>query len=106
MTVTQERVACPFTCTVHAPQRPTPQPNFDPVSPKMSRRYQSRGISGSPLKDCSAPFTFSWIIFRFPQPRHSREINSTLLSRLFRQMDLPILCGTQMSLLFHLQNYG
>src|ERR1700682_6509280 len=40
-----------------------PQPNFDPVSPKMSRRYQSSGISGSPLKDCSAPFTVSWIIF-------------------------------------------
>src|SRR5260370_4107341 len=63
MAATQDRVACPFTWTVHAPQSPTPHPNFDPVSPKTSRKYQSNGISGSPLRDCSIPFTLSWIIF-------------------------------------------
>jgi hypothetical protein len=47
------------TWTVHAPQSPMPQPNFDPVNPKTSRKYQSSGISGSPLKDCSTPFTLS-----------------------------------------------
>src|SRR4029077_17435246 len=67
MRVTQDRVACPLRWTVHAPQRPTPQPNFDPVSPKTSRRYQSSGISSSPLNDCSAPFTFNWIIFASTQ---------------------------------------
>jgi hypothetical protein len=59
MVVTQDRVACPFNWTVHAPQSPTPQPNFDPVSPKTSRKYQSSGISGSPPKDWSTPLTLS-----------------------------------------------
>src|SRR5215472_16160165 len=62
MRVTQDRVACPFICTVQAPQSPTPQPNFEPVSPRMSRRYQSSDISGSPSNDCTVPFTFNWII--------------------------------------------
>src|SRR5260370_23228138 len=61
MAVTQDRVACPFTWTVQAPHSPTPQPNFDPVSTKTSRKYHSRGISGSPSNDCSAPCTFSCI---------------------------------------------
>src|SRR5271166_4496721 len=35
--VMQERVAAPSICTVHAPQSPTPQPNFVPVMPSTSR---------------------------------------------------------------------
>ena len=46
--VMHERTACPSTCTVQAPQKPPPQPNFVPVRPSSSRRYQSRGMSGSP----------------------------------------------------------
>ena len=44
----QERTAWPSTCTVQAPQKPPPHPNFVPVRPSSSRRYQSRGMSGSP----------------------------------------------------------
>ena len=46
----QERMAFPFCNTVQAPHSAMPQPNFVPVSPRMSRRYHSSGISGSPSK--------------------------------------------------------
>ena len=55
--VTQERVASPSRWTVQAPQAATPQPNFVPVSPRTSRRYQSTGIDGSPSNDCAWPLT-------------------------------------------------
>src|SRR4029077_671687 len=44
--VEQERTGAPSTCTVHAPQRPAPQPNFVPVNCKVSRNTQSSGVSG------------------------------------------------------------
>ena len=46
--VEQLLIADPLMWTVQAPQRPVPHPNFVPVSCSESRRYQSRGISGSP----------------------------------------------------------
>ncbi len=46
--VWQERMACPSTCTVQAPQKPPPHPYFVPVRPCSSRRYQSRGMAASP----------------------------------------------------------
>src|SRR5271154_1354367 len=55
--VTQDRMASPSRCTVQAPQAATPQPNFVPVSPRTSRRYQSTGIDGSPSNDCAWPLT-------------------------------------------------
>src|SRR5262244_1177538 len=51
------RTASPLRCTVQAPHNATPQPNFVPVSPSSSRRYQSSGIEGSPSNDCSWPLT-------------------------------------------------
>jgi len=45
--VTQDRVACRSRGPWHAPQSPTPHPNFDPVNPKTSRRSRAAGISGS-----------------------------------------------------------
>src|ERR1022692_1332314 len=60
--VRQLRAAAPFTCTVHAPHRPMPHPNFVPVSARSSRRYQSNGMSGSPSKRGGLPFMVSWII--------------------------------------------
>src|ERR1043165_7752394 len=45
----QERTAVPSTCTVQAPHSARPPPNLVPVLPTMSRRYQSRGVSGSPF---------------------------------------------------------
>src|SRR6202030_4520601 len=55
--VMQARVASPSIWTVQAPHSATPQPNFVPVSPSSSRRYQSSGIDGSPSKDCVWPLT-------------------------------------------------
>src|SRR5438132_670339 len=57
--VMQARSASPFLWTVQAPHRAMPQPNLVPVNPKMSRKYQSSGISGSPSKLCGTPLTFS-----------------------------------------------
>jgi hypothetical protein len=39
-----------------------PHPNFVPVSASSSRKYQSSGIDGSPSKERSLPFTFSFAI--------------------------------------------
>ena len=55
--VRQERTATPSRWMVQAPQTPAPQPNFVPVSPTSSRRYQSSGMFGSPLKVRFSPFT-------------------------------------------------
>src|SRR5712691_9004764 len=44
--VWQERAASPLMCTVQAPQRPAPQPNFVPVLSSVSRRTQRSGMSG------------------------------------------------------------
>ena len=56
--VTQDRTASPSRWMVQAPQAATPQPNFVPVRPSSSRRYQSSGIDGSPSNVCSCPLTF------------------------------------------------
>src|SRR5258705_13289768 len=42
-----ERIGTPFTWTVQAPHCPTPQPNFVPVMPSVSRSTQRSGVSGS-----------------------------------------------------------
>ena len=42
-----DRTAWPFSNTVQAPQTPTPQPNFVPVNPSVSRRIHSSGVSSS-----------------------------------------------------------
>src|SRR6202035_5846754 len=61
--VTQLRIALPSTCTVQAPHRPIPQPNFAPVSSRRSRRYHRTGIAGSPSNCLTDPFTVSLIMF-------------------------------------------
>ena len=53
----QERRAFPFSRMVQAPQTPTPQPNFVPVSPNESRSTQSNGVSGSTSSSRSWPLT-------------------------------------------------
>ena len=55
--VMQDRVACPLICTVHAPHNAMPQPNFVPVMPSVSRRYQRRGISPTTSAVCAFPFS-------------------------------------------------
>src|ERR1700734_3495625 len=44
--VMHERVDSPLMCTVQAPQRAMPQPNFVPVMLRVSRSTQRRGMSG------------------------------------------------------------
>src|SRR5215470_10047009 len=53
--VMQERLASPLMCTVQAPHRAIPQPNFVPVMFRVSRRTHSRGIWGSTSTDCDFP---------------------------------------------------
>jgi hypothetical protein len=55
--VMQDRVAIPSICTVQAPQRATPQPNFVPVRPRTSRSTQSSGMSPSTSTLCVVPLT-------------------------------------------------
>src|SRR6185437_16445918 len=59
MGTTHARTALPFWCTVHDPHSAMPQPYFVPVSPRMSRRYHSNGICGSPPNVRSIPLTLS-----------------------------------------------
>src|SRR4029077_3885816 len=70
--VMQARVAAPSTWMVQAAHSAPPQPYFVPVSPSSSRRYQSRGIDGSPSKDCVWPLTCSLTIGSPPSSVHKR----------------------------------
>src|SRR5688572_5900402 len=54
-----ERTAWPFTCTVHAPHSPAPQPKRVPVSRNSSRRYHRSGMSGSSSYVWGLPLTVS-----------------------------------------------
>ena len=58
--VTQARAAVPSTCTVQAPQKPPPQPNFGPLISSRSRRTQSSGMSGLPAYSRSLPLM--WMV--------------------------------------------
>src|SRR6516164_860029 len=55
--MTQERNGIPFRCTVHAPHKALPQPNFVPVMPSTSRKTHSKGMSPSTSTSCSTPLT-------------------------------------------------
>ena len=57
--VMQERVASPSICTVQAPQRAMPQPNFVPVMPSVSRKTHNSGIFGGTSTDCCLPLTIN-----------------------------------------------
>src|ERR1700745_3631402 len=57
MGVTQERVAAPLICTVHAPQSAIPQPNLVPVMPSTSRSTHKSGVSPSTSTTCVVPLT-------------------------------------------------
>src|SRR5689334_20843627 len=57
--ITQERTACPSTCTVHAPHAAMPQAYLVPVMPSSSRSTHNNGISGSTSTSTCFPFTLS-----------------------------------------------
>ena len=54
--VWQERIASPSRCTVQAPHRAMPHPNFVPVMPSTSRKTHNSGISGDASTVCDLPF--------------------------------------------------
>src|ERR1700719_984396 len=57
MGVTHERAASPSICTVQAPHKAMPQPNFVPVMFSVSRKTHSSGISGLTSTVCGLPFS-------------------------------------------------
>src|SRR5581483_11010977 len=57
--VTQLRIGLPSRCTVQAPHWATPQPYFGPVIPRVSRRVQRSGVSGSTSASITLPLTLS-----------------------------------------------
>src|SRR5258707_7360560 len=59
---TQERIALPSRCTVHAPQSAIPQPNFVPVNPSDSRSTHNKGVDGSTSTCTAFPFTKKLVI--------------------------------------------
>src|SRR5258705_9416236 len=60
--VTQDLIAAPSICTVHAPHNAAPQPNFVPVRPRTSRSTQSSGASPSTSILCSVPLTLMVLV--------------------------------------------
>src|SRR5579863_5071008 len=78
MGVEQERTGSPSTWTVHAPHRPAPQPNFVPVNSNVSRRTQSRGVSGATSTLRELPLTCRVIDAMFEEPwRYGQTSYST-----------------------------
>src|SRR5207248_7543120 len=57
--VMHERVGTPSRSTVHAPQWPSPQATFVPVSPRSSRRTYASGRSTGGSTGWTPPFTRS-----------------------------------------------
>src|SRR5258706_8857906 len=70
----------PSTCTVQAPQRPAPQPNFVPGRPRVSRRTQSSGVSGSASPSTALPLIFSANIAVRLHDRVTRDGNYITIS--------------------------
>src|SRR5262249_48361063 len=71
---TQERNGIPFRCTVQAPHKALPQPNFVPVIPSTSRKTQSKGMSPSTSTSCSLPLTFILKVINQPLGGHTPHL--------------------------------
>src|ERR1700704_150411 len=56
--VTHERIGCPSSCTVQAPQSAIPQPNLVPVRPTTSRSTHKTGMSAGTSTVTSRPLMF------------------------------------------------
>jgi hypothetical protein len=69
--ITQDRLGMPSRCTVHAPQRATPQPNFVPFMPRRSRRTHSNGMSGDASTVWDSPLIFN--VTMIDLPTHPEE---------------------------------
>src|ERR1700694_1867227 len=63
---TQDRMAFPSRCTVHAPHSAIPQPNFVPVISSESRRTHSKGVAGSTSTCTGFTFTKKFVMSGLP----------------------------------------
>src|SRR6516164_359105 len=70
--ITQDRRGMPSRCTVHAPQRATPQPNLVPFMPRRSRKTHSNGMSGDASTVWDLPLMFN--VTMIDLPHSSREM--------------------------------
>src|SRR2546422_6910542 len=88
---TQDRTASPSRCTVQAPHCAMPQPYFVPVSPRFSRRTQSRGVAGSTSRSTRRLFTLKEIISTPPLVIDVADANVARAQRELRytQTSLP-----------------
>src|SRR5262249_25645148 len=63
----------PSRCTVHAPQRATPQPNLVPFMPRRSRKTHSNGMSGEASTVWDMPLICNVTMINLPiHPRNGR----------------------------------
>jgi len=60
MGIEQLRIGWPSMCTVHAPQRPLPQPNLVPRRFKWSRSTHKIGVLGATLIEWGWPFNLNF----------------------------------------------
>src|SRR5256885_7327489 len=67
--VTQERIGCPSSCTVHAPHSAIPQPNLVPVRPTTSRSTHRIGMSDGTSTVTSRPLMFRVVMNDAPRDR-------------------------------------
>src|ERR1700704_3356443 len=114
--VWQDRTASPFRCTVQAPHRPAPQPNFVPVICNCSRMAQSTAESAAASPDifrplmlrlgmispcrCMKPLTAATHIFGLWSDTHRADAdllrqNDRLLFR--RQCNLELIAKNKIS---------
>src|SRR5438105_2238338 len=77
-----DRSGWPSTITVHAPQRPSPQPYFVPVRPTSKRMKLSRFREGS-LASCASPLMWIVVMIAMPdaKPRCRPSRSSSILYR-------------------------
>src|SRR5712672_554637 len=61
---TQERIAIPSRCTVHAPHKAMPHPNLVPVRPSESRITHKSGVDGSSSTETDFPFKVKEVMKR------------------------------------------
>src|SRR5882757_7284937 len=73
--VWHERTASPLTCTVQAPHRPAPQPNFVPVICNCSRIAHRSGVSLTASTDIFRPLMFKVVMF---PPKGGLSVNKAI----------------------------
>src|SRR5262245_10939568 len=74
--VWHENARLPSMCTMQAPHRPVPQPNFVPVSLRSSRITHNNGVIGGALLEAALPFTVKLMAMVALLPDYPRRASS------------------------------